>query len=151
MESFSRHSRDIPVDLRSTDLEGLKAELSMHLARAMARQSPVKVYNKFKIPGGFGGVISPDETIQASFPISLAGSIQDIFTYLNIESKDVLVSIKIDSPEGSYQFELPLKKGFQSSPKISNVTSPSVILIKICNKGKELVEASVGFTFEEVR
>lgn len=151
MESSERPDRARPVALRAMDLEGLKQELSMHLARAMQRQNPVKIYNSFKIPHGFGGHLEPGESIQASFPISLSGTIQDIFTYLDKENKDVTVYLKIEGPDGSYQFEVPLKKGFIESAKTSGVKRPSVVFVKIVNLGQVSVDASVGFTFQEAR
>jgi len=149
MDSLNRPDRAIPVVLHSQSLDELKEEVGRHLARVGLRQPAVKTFISRKIPAGFGSAIKAGESAEYSFPISLNGSIQDIFTYLDKNTKDVLLQLTIISQEGSQRIEIPIKDGFRSDKKTGVVKSNSVVLAKVINNSKDDIRCAVGFTFQE--
>jgi hypothetical protein len=149
MDSLNRPDRALPVVLHSQSFDELKEEVGRHLGRVGLRQPAVKTFISRKIPSGFGGLVKAGEMIEHSFPISLDGSVQDIFTYLDRNSKDVLLQLTIVSQEGSQRIEIPIRDGFRPDKKTGVVKKNSVVLAKVINNSKDDIRCAVGFTFQE--
>ena len=148
MDSYKR-VRENKIVLNSTDLEGLKSELSEHLSRAMVRQPRNVTLQSYKIPMGFSGFVKAGEEISAILPFPIAGTLQDFMSVTPLGVKEVMAQITVVSATNSQRVETRLQDGYRGYNISANIAKLSYVKIKLVNKSKVDADCIVGFTFQE--
>lgn len=150
MDSYKEYNPQ-PIALFAQDLDGLKKELGQQLARLTQRRPKDISIVSTKIPLGIAGTVSKDSPFFCLVPISLSGTIGDMFTYLMEGAKGVTVQIDIYGKEKLPAIsKIDLPSGLRELSLSFAVTAKSVIAIKVESQTEEAVTFAVGLSFKEV-
>ena len=137
------------IKIRATDIETLIPELEDHITVAMQRQK-VKKVDSPKIPYGFGCSLEPASSQSAVFSFPVLGKLANFVSDLPASCKDCYLKVTVKSGNTTVSIEERLQD--QSRSYAIEVPIPEISFVKITleNRGKETIDASIGFTYQEV-
>jgi len=147
---YSKRYVPQPIALHSTDIETLKAELGIHLARVSQRQPKDISIVSAEIPLGVSGHVSSAVPFLCLIPLPLAGKVSNIFTYTSSELRDITVALDLVGGEAAPKIaKLTIDKGIKSYPLTFNVPAKSVVSVRVESKTEEAVAFAIGLSFKE--